>query len=71
MSVIKVIVCDGCKVKRAAGATARAARGHFVLMHGGMTFVQPGSRDFCGECVEAGKHQLATITLRRPKRVSA
>lgn len=51
-----MIVCDGCKVKRQTGPTARAARHAFLMVHGGMAFVQPGNRDYCQVCVEADKH---------------
>lgn len=66
MSIQTVVICDGCKVKRAVGPTARFARKNFILKYGGTTFFQPGSRDFCAQCIEQKKHlRERTITFER------
>lgn len=60
--IYTTVMCDGCQRRLGHGIDGRAARKQAVKGRA-MTFVQPGGRDYCQSCVEAGAH---LTPARRP-----
>lgn len=60
MTAYTMIACDGCGDHMSGADKVQSARGARKHAHmndpGCMTFVAPGSKDFCSRCVAAGRH---------------